>query len=72
MFGGGLLGGGLLGGGFVGAGAAGWLATAIFNDCSLEFPFAYDTETPKLKFPDALGVPDTFPEVCSRFIPWGI
>jgi hypothetical protein len=64
LLGGGLLGGGLLGGGLVGAGAlaAAWLATAICNDFSFEFPFTSDTDTPKLKLPDALGVPDTTPD----------
>jgi hypothetical protein len=70
----GLAGGGLLGGGVVGAGAlaAVWLATAICNDFSFEFPFTSDTETAKLKFPEALGVPDMTPDARSRFTPWGI
>jgi len=69
--GGELGGGGDAGGGEGGAGAAA-CPTAICKPWSFTAPLASDTVTPKLKFPAAVGVPETFPVPRSRFTPWGI
>src|SRR5579872_7272703 len=53
-----------------GAGAgAGACAIAICNDCCLESPLASETDTPKLKFPAAVGIPETAPVALSRLTP---
>src|SRR5215469_13785819 len=56
------------GGGELGAGGC---ATLICNDCCLESSLASETVTPKLKLPAPVGVPDTLPDVASRFTPGG-
>src|SRR5215472_620373 len=72
--GGGFDGGGFAGGGDGGAGGelgAGGCATLICNDCCLKSSLASETVTPKLKLPAPVGVPDTLPDVASRFTPGG-
>jgi len=46
-------------------------ATAICSDCSLEFPLESETETPKLKFPLAVGVPEIAPVLSASATPCG-
>jgi hypothetical protein len=55
----------LLGGVFVES------ATAMSNGCCLDSPFESETDTPKLKLPAAVGVPEMFPVFVSNWIPPG-
>jgi len=59
--------GGFDAGGF----AAGALATVICNACSFESPLESATETPKLKLPLAVGVPEIVPVLPPRTTPAG-
>jgi hypothetical protein len=68
-------GGGDAGGG-AGGGGAGLLAAAAFptvncSDLSTEAPLESETEMPKLKFPLAVGVPETIPVLLSMCTPCG-
>jgi hypothetical protein len=45
--------------------------TAICNDCSFEIPLESRTETAKLKFPLALGIPETTPVLSPSPTPGG-
>jgi hypothetical protein len=79
LFVGGEFDGGVFGGGFDGGGGGGGgglllaavCCTLIFRAVWVESPLASETETLKLKVPDAVGVPETVPELLSRLTPWG-
>jgi hypothetical protein len=69
----GVFGGGVAGGGLVGAGVLALLAfaTVTTSDCSLDAPLESETETPKLKLPLAVGVPEIVPVLSASDTPCG-
>src|ERR1700719_4602045 len=68
VFGGGVAGGGLVGAGLVAAAA---LATVTTSVCSLDAPLESETETPKLKLPLVVGVPEIVPVLSASDTPNG-